>query len=62
MVDLGPAVLVSDAPPAWDAIPDDRVDCANCARRSSPYCTVTNLTHAPLGLLHRCDDFRQRRG
>lgn len=44
----------------WDAL-DTRVSCASCSRRSSPYCTVTNRTHVPVGLLHRCEDYRQRR-
>lgn len=57
-----PRVASASAPEGWADWPDDRVSCASCARRQGAYCTVTNKTHVPVNILHRCDDFRKRRG
>lgn len=42
----------------WDAL-DTRVSCASCARRQGHYCAVTQRSHVPVAVLHRCEEYRR---
>lgn len=56
--DPGPAVRVSDAPASWADWPDDRVSCANCARRQGHRCEPKGFAHLA-ELRHRCEGYRR---
>lgn len=53
--------ITEDQVPYWDAF-DDRVSCADCARRSWQMCTTLRLPCFPADRKHRCAHFARRAG